>query len=324
VKGGSAEDRVAKALSLLRASQHLDLRPDSKIVVKPNLGRVPAESPYAKAKGAYELTTLMSKTGEGDITTPEAIRGVIKALRDIGFDDVTIAEAAGGCFTDLVYKALDIYGLAAEYDVKVADLNWEDSVKFSIPNRTTLDYAWIPRTVLEADLLVSVPAWKCWGDHVTLGLKNIGIGVLPGKYYGWNRAGRYVHGLDPNTIHNPVLRARLGFKWGQSIAVAGEVVDVCSVAPPGLTVLDGTYVLQGDGTATRADTTFAGYDPVAVSTIAIEAMGLNPQRIVKINLATQRGLGTSDLSKIEVRGRAVDDVTIRVAPPKNNKRLLKT
>ncbi len=48
--------------------------------------------------------------------------------------------------------------------------------------------------------------------------------------------------------------------------------------------------------------------------IAIEAMGLNPKRIVKINLATQRGLGTSDPSKIEVQGSSVDDVTIRVAP----------
>ncbi|MEM2922537.1 MAG: DUF362 domain-containing protein, partial [Candidatus Bathyarchaeia archaeon] len=165
IKGGDVEERVAKALDLIEAKQRLNLRPDSKILIKPNLARVPAESPYAKYKGAYELTTLQNKSGgKGDICSPEVIAATMKAIHDWGFTDITLGEAAGGAWTDLVYKALDIYSIAKKYDVKVTDLNWEDSVKIPIPNRMVLDSVWVPRSVYESDLLLSLAAWKCWGN----------------------------------------------------------------------------------------------------------------------------------------------------------------
>ncbi len=136
-KGGNVEERVAKALDLIEAKGKLNLRPDSKILIKPNLARVPAETKYAKYKGAYELTTLSNKSaGEGDICHPEVVAATMKAVRDWGYTDVTLGEAAGGAWTDLVYKAYDVYGMGRKYGVKVTDLNWEDSVKIPVPNRT--------------------------------------------------------------------------------------------------------------------------------------------------------------------------------------------
>ena len=312
-KGGNVEERVAKALDLIEAKQKLNLRPDSKILIKPNLARVPAETKYAKYKGAYELTTLSNKSGgEWDICHPEVVAATMKAVRDWGYTDVTLGEAAGGAWTDLVYKAYDIYGMGKKYGVKVTDLNWEDSVKIPVPNRMVMDYVWVPRSVYEADLMISLAAWKCWGNHVTLCLKNVGIGILPGKYYGWNRAGRYVMGLD-EPIHRADTRARFG-----ALATDGEVVDVCSVAPIGLGIIDGTTVVHGDQHAERADTIFAGFDPVATDAVALSCMAFDPKKIPVMEMARQRGLGTDELSEIEVRGVPIEKARIEIVPPRGS------
>ena len=311
VKGGQVEDRVTKALELIDAKNTLNLQADANILIKPNLARVPVESKYAKYKGAYELTTLSNKSnGEGDITHPEVIRATLKAFRDMGFTNITLGEAAGGCWTDLVYKTYDIYGMAKELGVRVTDLNWEDAAKIPVPNRYVLDYVWVPRSVYEADLQVSLAAWKCWGNHVTLSLKNVGIGILPGKYYGWNRAGRYVEGLD-KPIHRAETRARFGKR-----ATDAEVVDVCSVAPIGLAMIDGTTVVHGDQHAERADMIFAGFDPVATDAVAVLCMSFDPKDVAVLEMAAEKGLGTNDPSKIDVRGEPIDKVKIKVVKPR--------
>ena len=311
VKGGMVEERVAKALDLIDAKGRLVLRSDSKILIKPNLARVPAESKYAKYKGAYELTTLRNRSaGEGDITHPEVVRAVLKAFRDMGFDNLFLGEAAGGCWTELVYKAYNIYEMAREFNVKVTDLNWEDAVKVSVPGGVVLDHVWVPKTVFEADLLVSLPAWKCWGQSVSLSLKNIGIGVLPGKFYGWSRAGSYVKGLD-----EPIHRAETRRRFGDS-STDLEVLDVLSVVPIGLAIIDGTTVVHGDQHADRADVVFAGFDPVATDAVAVACMSLDPRRFGLLELASKKGLGTSDLSKIDVRGESIENVKLKVSPPR--------
>jgi len=333
VRGGKPEERIAKALSLIDVENGLDtsymninriyhtaifnkpakyiegtrLRKDARILIKPNFVQIPLESPYAYTKAAYESTI---KTGEGHLTTPRTIRGVLKALHNLGFENLVIGEAAGGCQTDLCYKHFGIYEIAKEFGADVVDLNWEDSVKIQVPNRVTLDYVWVPKTVLEADLLVSLPAMK----H-SLSLKNIGIGTLPGKYYGWNRAGRYVQGLD-KPIHDQQQFTRMGKENDQSIGLAGEIVDVCTVNRIGLAVIDGTFVIDSSGNVHRADLTIAGFDPVATDAVAYAVMGFDPRKFIHMPMAEERGLGTADLSKIEVRGESIEAVKIEVAPPR--------
>ncbi len=334
VKGGNLDESVAKALSLIDVESDLRmsyvppvffdkpakyiegmrLRKDSKILIKPNFVVVPVESPYAYSKGAYELTPAgCGKRGEGALTTPEVVRAVLKAFHDLGFENLVIGEAAGGCQTDLNFKHLGIYEIAKEFDVDVVDLNWEDSVKIRVEKRVILDYVWVPRSVLEADLLVSVPAMKAF----SLSLKNIGIGTLPGKYYGWNRAGSYVQALD-KPIHDQQQFLRMGSENDQSIGLAGEIVDVCTVNRSGLTVIDGTFVMNGDGNVHRADLIIAGYDPVATDAVAYAVMGFDPRKFIHMRMAEERGLGTVDLSRIEVRGEPIEAVRMKLVPPKTS------
>jgi uncharacterized protein (DUF362 family) len=334
VKGGNTEERVAKALSLIDVESNLkmsyvppkffnkpakyiegmQLTKDSRILIKPNFVVVPANSPYAYSKGAYELAPAgCGKMGEGALTTREAVRGVLKAFYDLGFKNLVVGEASGGCQTDLNYKHLGVYEIADEFDADIVDLNWEDSVKITIPNRAILDHIWVPRTVFEADLLVSVPAMKTY----SLSLKNIGIGTLPGKYYGWNRGATFVHGLD-KPIHDQLQFQRMGKENDQSIGLACEIVDVCTVNRSGLTIIDGTFVMDNNGNLHRPELIIAGFDPVATDAVAYTIMGFNPKRFIHMRMAEERGLGTADLSKIEIRGESIEAVKMKIATSKTS------
>ncbi|MEM3041587.1 MAG: DUF362 domain-containing protein [Nitrososphaerota archaeon] len=326
VKGKNTEENVVKALELidiksgLRMNNYLltfynkpeefingmKLRKDSQILVKPNFVRVPPQSPWAYTKHAYELTTLYGRgkgTGIGDICTPESVRGVLRALRDAGYTNLVVGEAAGGCQTYLNYEYLGIYDIAKEFGARVVDLNWEDAVLIDVPNRITLDAVWVPRTVFESDLIVSLAAMK----H-SLSLKNVGIGTLPGKYYGWNRAGSWVRGIGEG-IHNAMRRSRLGEN--------GEFIDVCCVNRIGLAVIDGTYILDGEGVTHEANLVIAGFDPVATDAVAYRVMGFDPEGFGHMQMAVERGLGTYDESKIEVRGLSIEEARVKgIAPPR--------
>ncbi|MCJ7633719.1 DUF362 domain-containing protein [Candidatus Bathyarchaeota archaeon] len=326
VRGENTEENVEKALTLIdiksnlkmnnylptlfrKPSEYIDtmkLRKDSKILIKPNFVHVPVESPYANTKHAYELTTFFGRgkgTGVGDITTPEAISGVLKSLREAGYTNLVIGEAAGGCQTYLNYDYLGIYKIGKAFGAEVVDLNWEDAVLIDVPNRVTFDAIWVPRTVFEADLIVSVPAMKNG-----LSLKNVGIGTLPGKYYGWNRAGNFVRGLATG-IHDSNRRSRLG--------ETGEIVDVCSVNHIGLAVIDGTHIFDGEGVTHEANLVIAGFDPVATDAVAYAVMGFDPRGFSYMTMAEERGLGTCDFSKIEVRGESIEKVKVEgIAPPR--------
>lgn len=326
VKGEDTEKNVEKALALIDVEhglrmtnflRHLfdkpeeyitsmQLKKNSKILIKPNFVQIPIESPYANTKHAYEVTTFLGRgkgSGVGAITSPEAVRGVLKTLSEVGYTNLVIGEAAGGCQTYLNFEYLGIYEMAEEFGAEVVDLNWEDAVLIDVPNRVTLDAIWVPRTVFESDLIVSVPAMK----H-SLSLKNVGIGTLPGRYYGWNRAGKYVRGIAKG-IHDQFRRSRLGEN--------GEIVDGCSVNRIGLAVIDGTYVLDGEGVTHEANMVIAGFDPVATDAVAYAVMGFEATGYSHMTMAEERGLGTCDLSKIEVRGEPIEAVELEgIAPPR--------
>ena len=330
VKGPNTDENVVKALNLIdmknglkmnnylptlfnKPDEYIDsmkLRKDSRILIKPNFVRVPIQSPYANTKHACELTTLSNMrlgtktTGIGDLTTPEACRGVLRSFKEAGYTNLVIGEAAGGCQTDLNYKYLGIYEIGKEFGVDVVDLNWEDAVLIDVPNRVTLDAIWVPRTVFESDLIVSVPAMK----H-SLSLKNIGIGTLPGKYYGWNRAGSWVRG-PAEGIHDSTRRSRLGEN--------GEFIDVCCVNRIGLAVIDGTYIKDGEGVTHAANMVVAGFDPVATDAVAYAVMGFDPKGYSHMVMAEERGLGTCDLNRIDVRGISIEKARVEgIAQPRS-------
>jgi uncharacterized protein (DUF362 family) len=118
---------------------------------------------------------------------------------------------------------------------------------------------YFPRTVLEADYIVSLPKLKThhWAG-VTLSLKNM-FGIVPGCCYGWPK----------NVLH-----------WA---GITGSILDINSTVRPDFAIVDGIIGMEGNGpiqgTPKASGVLILGNDPVAVDATCARVMGLAPERI---------------------------------------------
>jgi uncharacterized protein (DUF362 family) len=306
---------VEEALNTIGVQERV--KPDSRVFIKPNLVRAPPLLPYKDEEGAYEISVL-----EGDDIHPEVVEGTLIYLRKLGVRNITIGEAAGGCETTIPYKAYGFYAMAEKYGAKLIDLNYAEAEKVRVPNRFLLDYVWVPKVILEADLIINEAILKVHGSTVvTLCLKNWGLGVLPGKYYGWNKTGHRRKGCDAGL---PIHQLGSGETiLGQEVSVSQAIVDVSAAKGWHISLIDGLTSTYHKGFAAkdrrriiveRTNMILASEDMVAADAVASACMSLDPKKILHIKWAEDRGLGTCDLSRIEVRGAKIEDVKVKGYP----------
>ena len=317
VAKGDRSTLMMNALNLIDVPDKL--KPTTKVFIKPNLVRVPSASPYAKVKGAYEPTI----TPIGDVNHRETIESLLKYLMNLGVRDITIGEASGGGETPVIYKALALYELAEEYSANIVDLNYAESVKVPVRG-LVLDHLWVPKVILDAQFTINLAVLKTHGNTaVTLALKNWGIGIPPGRYYGSNKAGtRWLGASGALPIHNRVPTERT---MGQEVAVSKVIADVCLVKTPDLNIIDGYTVVDYESVGARnyrirdANLIIAGYDMVAVDAVGTRIMAIDPAKILHIKYAEEIGLGTIDPSEIQVLGTNIGDARIPCNPLERQK-----
>ena len=148
------------------------------------------------------------------------------------------------------------------------DLNRDELVRVRLAaNLTGLGHLWLPRSVLEADVIVSMPKIKThhWAG-VSLSMKNM-FGIVPGMKYGWPK----------NLLH-----------WR---GIHESIVDICSTVPVGLVIADGILAMEGNGPlhgdTRKLGVLVIGDDPVATDATIVRLMGFSPERIRHLNWAGQ-------------------------------------
>ena len=158
-----------------------------------------------------------------------------------------------------------------------------------------MKYFWLPRTVLEADFLVSMPKIKThhWSG-VTLSMKNM-FGVVPGARYGWPK----------NILH-----------WK---GIQESILDLCATVPIHFVIADGIVAMEGNGplngTARPLGKIVLADDPVAADATCARLMGFNPGRIVHIREGS-RFLGNFSPALLDQIGEILTPLTtpFRVVP----------
>jgi len=140
--------------------------------------------------------------------------------------------------------------------------------------------------VLDADCFINLPAMKTHTmTMVTLSLKNL-QGLL-------DERGRYYSHRDDMHQH---------------------MVDISKIRKPDLVLLDGLLAMEGmgageGGTPVEMGVIMAGYDCVAVDSIASMLMGIdNPLVVSTTRLAAHDGLGMGNPFLIEVAGETIASV----------------
>jgi uncharacterized protein (DUF362 family) len=165
-----------------------------------------------------------------------------------------------------------------------SDLNYEEVVW--TPNRgraSQLAGFFFPRSVAEADLVVSLPKMKThhWVG-VTAAMKNL-YGVIPGIKYGWPK----------NVLHHN--------------GIPETVFDINASLPQTIAIVDGIDCMEGDGpimgTKKPMGLVVVGTNPTAVDATICRLMDVEPRQVPYLLLAADK-LGPLAGDLIEQRGEA--------------------
>ncbi len=253
-----------------------DVRPESfrgkKVLLKPNLVEPTRTIPHMT-------------------THPAVILAAADVFRSWGAK-VLVGEAPGHVRdTEMVLYESGVGAALADGALSFADLNYEE-VK-AVTNRgrySKLKEIYFPRSVLEADWVVSMPKMKThhWVG-VTCSMKNF-YGVLPGIKYGWPKNSLHQHGI-PQTV-----------------------LDINASLPKTLAIVDAIDCMEGDGPIMgdlkKMGLILIGQNLPAVDATAARIMGLEPDAVSYLALAADQ-IGPIQESRIHQRG----DLWRQVASP---------
>ncbi len=221
-------------------------------------------------------------------THPAMINAAADLFRNWGAS-VTVGEAPGHVRdTEMALVESGVGEALRDAGLEFADLNYQE-VKWR-RNRgrlSPLKGIYLPRSVLEADLVVSMPKMKThhWVG-ITCSMKNM-YGVLPGIKYGWPK----------NVLHHA--------------GIPQTVVDINATLPRTLAIVDGIDCMEGDGpilgSLKKMGLVCVGENLPAVDATVARIMGLEPSSVSYLGLAAGR-FGPIDEPSIEQRGEAWQEV----------------
>ncbi|TWT48580.1 DUF362 domain-containing protein [Botrimarina hoheduenensis] len=183
---------------------------------------------------------------------------------------VTVGEGPGHVRdTEVALIESGVGEALAEAGLDFADLNYQRTAFRRNRGRfSKLKGLHLPESVVEADLVVSLPKMKThhWVG-ATLSMKNL-YGVIPGIKYGWPK----------NVLHHN--------------GIPQTVADINATLPRLVGIVDGIECMEGDGPILGSPKPM-GLIAVGTSLPALDAtlarvMGLDPQRMEYLALASQR------------------------------------
>ncbi len=196
-------------------------------------------------------------------THPLLVLAAADAFRSLGARSVLVAEGPGHQRDTQLVLSESGYEEVLRRQIRFVDLNRDELIRTRLrANYMGVKTLWLPRTVLDADFLVSMPKMKThhWAG-VTLSMKNM-LGIVPGSRYGWPK----------NILHWKGIQ--------ESILDVSATVSVNFVIADGVTAMEGNGPLNG--TARHLGKIVLADDPIAADATCARLMGFEPERITHI------------------------------------------
>lgn len=225
-------------------------------------------------------------------THVDAVRGIIEAVRM--YSDAPIVVADGAQFgTKTAFKNLEFEALIHEYrGISLFDLN-EDEVIETVLQRSDSStlIARRSKTAIEAPFSISLAPMK---THARLGVALSASNWAEGTWI-----------VPPRSSSDGRIWTRA--PWRDTLGVKDAhltVADLFSAYPCQVGVVDGILAMEGNGpingTPVHAGVVLAGFDPVAVDTVAATLMGFDAHDIGYLERCAAKGIGVNEITDIDV------------------------
>ena len=221
----------------------------------------------------------------GALSTARMIEDLVVLLKEIGVQRIVILEGISFGKLQAAAKGMGFDILGKRYGVEVVDVWKSEFVKINVGGAKFS----ISKEFIDADFRISVPVLKTHSQAiVSLGIKNL-KGLID------QSSRKLFHNANPHTDLDYHL-ARLV-----------EVVPTC------FTIIDGIYTLERGpsliGDARRSDIIIASKDLLSADKVAAAMLGISPQTVPHLLLASERKNRPTDLSDIKFKG----DIDISLA-----------
>jgi uncharacterized protein (DUF362 family) len=228
----------------------------------------------AKVVIKVNLSTPFKENAAASNTSPEILEAVLQILKS-RTANIIVGESNG-----MRYKAEEAFEVSGFYEIlgrhNVAHMNFSNDEW--IETNEKLIKGWgLPKTLLEADVFMTLPVLKTHATTVFTGsLKN-----QFGCYPQYNRLLLHPHLDEVLVLINKILKPRIS-------------------------IMDGIIGMEGrgpiNGKPKRLDMILASTDPVAVDATAMRLVGIDPYTSGHVRLAAERGLGNIDETAIAIDG----------------------
>ena len=243
--------------------QDLDARPQGNILLKPNTVLAhPEVFPHA-------------------FTRKEFLDGAIAAAKELSKDtkEIAVGERCAitiptrYCFRQAGYpEVIKKHGIKTHYFDEVKQVPVAINGKDNLRKRL-----FMPKPVVDADFLINLPKFKAhpW-SRMTLSLKNF-IGIQDDRH-------RLVD-------HNQFLEHK--------------IADLQEVIQPKFIAIDGIIAGQKmmlTPTPFPLGAIIMGTNSCAVDTVGCHMVHADPEQVIHLKLASERGFGPMDLSEIDIEG----------------------
>ena len=219
----------------------------------------------------------------GLTTRPESLDGIITYLFQKAGKrpaQVLIGEGGEPPSTESAFTTCGARDLAAKHGVRLVNLNEDEKERVTLKGALSLKEANVARTARSVECVISVPTLKTHSMAVTtLAMKNCMGCILP-------------KGIMHSSLHK-------------------KIADLAGLINPRLCVIDGIIGAEGNevsGDPVPMGLIIAGTDYVAVDTVGSAIMGYSAKECKYLRYGAEKGLGTCDLSEIDVVGASIEDV----------------
>lgn len=243
-------EAVSKAFDALNVPD--DLTPDMKVLLKPNL--------------------IMAKTPNAPVTThPLIVKSVARWLSEHGIKQITIGESSGGPYTPEHMKS--IYQTCGMHEAEpYAKLNMDFGFQSVNAPAGFVNHSFnIINPIVEADYIINLPKLKTHAmTGYSGGIKNL-FGSIPG-----------------------LQKPQLHYRFPDIEDFSNMLLELSLVVHPQITLIDAIDAMEGNGptggTSHPLGLLLASRDMYTQDYFAATLMGLDPEEIVMLRQARERGL----------------------------------
>ncbi len=216
----------------------------------------------------------------GNTTHPSIVRSVTKWLINAGAN-VIVGDNPGTSGANANERCAEGSGIADASLGRYRNLS-QEPLSIEIKSRWTNKVV-ISKSILDVDYLISLPKFKTHSlTQITGAIKN-SFGFLIGG--------------DKGRIHAVT---------GSYKNFVEAMVDIYQIRIPDLVIMDAIIGMEGNGPSSGnlryIGKIIASDNGVAVDSVMTYMMGKDPNKLYMTKLARQRGLGETDISKMQIIG----------------------